>query len=203
MANDKAARLATALRANADQLRQHLPGGDTQLVSINDQEAALLHHLGGSGKRDPITGIISFDPGDAGDAGDGSGGPDSAGASDAGAAGNAGAGGQGGPGDPSGSPGSAGTAASAGNGTASGASGPSGADLGSPGEGLGMTFAPVPQMAPAGMPMAATPIGPGVPMPGASPMANRAGMANPAIPLMGAPVVGQSPNQALAQALRG
>jgi hypothetical protein len=63
MANDKAARLATALRASADHLRQHLPGGDTQLVSINDHEAAMLRQMGGSGKRDPITGVISFDEG--------------------------------------------------------------------------------------------------------------------------------------------
>lgn len=45
-------------------------GTDSILAHINPREAALLKKLGGSGKRNPHTGLIEFDDGDSGESGE-------------------------------------------------------------------------------------------------------------------------------------
>jgi len=45
-------------------------GTDSILAHINPREAALLKKLGGSGKRNPHTGLIEFDDGDGGESGE-------------------------------------------------------------------------------------------------------------------------------------
>lgn len=72
-----------ALIVGMGQLLQSLgTKGDTVLAHINPREVALLKAHGGAGTRDPLTGLLQFDPGEGTSGGDaGGGGPGGAGGS--------------------------------------------------------------------------------------------------------------------------
>ena len=52
-----------SVQATAQKLQSMGRNGDTILAHINPEEAALLKRMGGSGKINPNTGLMSFEPG--------------------------------------------------------------------------------------------------------------------------------------------